>query len=445
MIVSIFILQPTGDVLVEKHNRSPLPRNVLDPLQEALLHADALEDVPPIIPGGRHYLINIIKHNMVFVAVVTSETPPLTVTEIMHAIVNVFEDYFGTINDRVVHREAVMIYQLLEEMNDNGFPLTMELNVLQEMIMKPTMLNRAQNAVGRRQRLSDTLPSGQLTSTHWRKAHARYPTNECFVDIEEEVDAIIGKSGTPIASSVTGTINCRCYLSGFPDLTLSFQNARFFDDVALHPCVRIAKWTSERIMSFVPPDGKFVLAQYFVHSLSQLPITVRANINYSKTGSGRIEIDLHSARPDQVVEGLQIQIRFPKAVSSASADAAEGHCSFQEMTKTLRWELKRLPESGSISLRGQVTLGVSEAIPDGTPPVQVKFKTTGYTASGLKVNRLDIYRETYKAFKGVKYITSAGDFQDIDFTFLQTLAAAQAARSCCPSLLSFHHCHFCGV
>ena len=94
-----------------------------------------------------------------------------------------------------------------------------------------------------------------------------------------------------------------------------------------------------------------------------------------------------------IITGLQIQIRFPKAVSSASADAAEGHCSFQEMTKTLRWELKRLPESGSISLRGQVTLGVSEAIPDGTPPVQVKFKTTGYTASGLKVNRLDIYRE----------------------------------------------------
>lgn len=31
--------------------------------------------------------------------------------------------------------------------------------------------------------------------------------------------------------------------------------------------------------------------------------------------------------------------------------------------------------------------------------------------SGLKVNRLDMYGEKYKPFKGVKYITKAGKFQ----------------------------------
>ena len=74
-----------------------------------------------------------------------------------------------------------------------------------------------------------------------------------FVDIEERVDAIISKSGTAITAAIQGTINCRSFLSGMPDLTLSFQNSRFFDDVALHPCVRLAKWSAERIMSFVPP------------------------------------------------------------------------------------------------------------------------------------------------------------------------------------------------
>jgi AP-3 complex subunit mu len=79
------------------------------------------------------------------------------------------------------------------------------------------------------------------------------PYTEVFVDIEERIDAIISKSGTPITAAIQGTINCRCALSGMPDLTLSFQNSRFFDDVALHPCVRLAKWSAERIMSFVPP------------------------------------------------------------------------------------------------------------------------------------------------------------------------------------------------
>jgi hypothetical protein len=42
--------------------------------------------------------------------------------------------------------------QLMEEMNDNGFPLTTESNVLQAMIMKPTMLNKASQLMGRRKK-----------------------------------------------------------------------------------------------------------------------------------------------------------------------------------------------------------------------------------------------------------------------------------------------------
>lgn len=32
-------------------------------------------------------------------------------------------------------------------------------------------------------------------------------------------------------------------------------------------------------------------------------------------------------------------------------------------------------------------------------------------APGLKVNRLDMYGEKYKPFKGIKYMTKAGKFQ----------------------------------
>lgn len=32
-------------------------------------------------------------------------------------------------------------------------------------------------------------------------------------------------------------------------------------------------------------------------------------------------------------------------------------------------------------------------------------------SSGLKVNRLDMYGEKYKPFKGIKYMTKAGKFQ----------------------------------
>jgi AP-3 complex subunit mu len=43
--------------------------------------------------------------------------------------------------------------------------------------------------------------------------------------------------------------------------------------------------------------------------------------------------------------------------------------------------------------------------------LQVQFIISQLAVSGLKVNRLDMYGEKYKPFKGVKYITKAGRFQ----------------------------------
>ena len=41
----------------------------------------------------------------------------------------------------------------------------------------------------------------------------------------------------------------------------------------------------------------------------------------------------------------------------------------------------------------------------------LQFSISQLAVSGLKVNRLDMYGEKYKPFKGVKYLTKAGRFQ----------------------------------
>jgi len=47
-----------------------------------------------------------------------------------------------------------------------------------------------------------------------------------------------------------------------PDLTLIFTNPRILDDISMHPCVRIARFERDRVISFVPPDGQFKLMNY---------------------------------------------------------------------------------------------------------------------------------------------------------------------------------------
>lgn len=57
------------------------------------------------------------------------------------------QDYFGDCSETVIMDNVVTVYELLEEMLDNGFPLATESNVLKEMIRPPTMLRSVVNTL----------------------------------------------------------------------------------------------------------------------------------------------------------------------------------------------------------------------------------------------------------------------------------------------------------
>ena len=133
--------------------------------------------------------------------------------------------------------------------------------------------------------VSEVLPTGQLSNIPWRRAGVKYTNNEAYFDVIEEVakyhflfvektsltlsrkvDAIIDKSGSTVSTEIHGYIDCSVKLTGMSDLTMSFVNPRLFDDVSFHPCVRYKKWESDRILSFVPPDGNFRLVSYHIGS-----------------------------------------------------------------------------------------------------------------------------------------------------------------------------------
>jgi len=81
--------------------------------------------------------------------------------------------------------------------------------------------------------------------------------NEIYFDIVEEIDAIIDSNNQMVSSGVYGTMKCKCHLSGTPECVLSFTDVSNLEDVAFHPCVRIARFERDRVLSFVPPDGTF--------------------------------------------------------------------------------------------------------------------------------------------------------------------------------------------
>jgi AP-3 complex subunit mu len=200
---------------------------------------------------------------MVLLAVTVQETPTLLVFEFLQRLIDIFVEYFGEFDETIIKDNFSTVYQILEEMMDFGYPLTTEPNALKAMIEPPTLISRLTSVtIGYKSGVSDTLPSATISNMPWRKADVKYAANEIYLDIIEEVDAIIDKHGQLVSFDVTGSIMGNSRLSGVPDLTLQFVDPSVIDDCSFHPCVRYNRYERDHAVSFVPPDGQFELMRY---------------------------------------------------------------------------------------------------------------------------------------------------------------------------------------
>ncbi|KXJ18699.1 AP-3 complex subunit mu-1 [Exaiptasia diaphana] len=413
MINSLFILNNTGDIFVEKHWKSVISRSICDHFFEAQTKASAPEDVPPVIATPHYYLISIYRNHLFFVAVVQSEVPPLFVIEFLHRAFDIFKDYFHVCSETTLKEHIVIVYELLEEMLDNGFPLATEPNILKELIKPPSIVSQVVNTVTGSSHVSSHLPTGQLSNVPWRRTGVKYTNNEIYFDVIEEIDCIIDKHGSVVFTEIQGVIDSVCKLSGMPDLTMSFINPRLLDDPSFHPCVRFKRWESEKVLSFVPPDGNYRLLSYHITTGAvAIPVYVKHQITYQEGGSGRFELTVGPKQTmGKTVEDVAVTIPFPKQVLNVNLTPTVGSYSYDPVRKELKWEVgKILPQKLPV-LRGSMSLQTGVPPPDESTTISVDFRIPQLSASGIKVSRLDLYGEKYKPFKGVKYVTKAGRFQ----------------------------------
>jgi len=411
MIHSLFIINTSGDVCLEKHWKSVVPRSVCDYFLRALRAAPAPEEVPCVLAAPHHYLVSVLRSGCFYVAVCVAEVPPLFLVEFLHRAVDIFEEYLGEVTEAALKEHHVLLYELLDELLDNGFPLATEGNILKELIRPPNLLRTLANQVTGKTNITHTLPAAQLSNVPWRRAGVKYTSNDMFLDLTEEVDAILDPRGGVVAAGVTGRVDCLVRLSGTPDLTLSFTNPRLLDDVSFHPSVRLRRWEEQRVLSFVPPDGQFRLLTYSVAGQAALPLYLRHSVAFAETG-GRLDLTLGPRNTQgRQVEGIQLSIPLPRCVLSCSVVGSQGRHSFDPHTRLLVWEVGKLDPGRLPNLRGTLSLQSGVPLPDSNPCIGVQFSIPGLALSGLRVNSLDLHGEAYKPFKGVKYATKAGDFQ----------------------------------
>lgn len=300
MIHSVFILDAAGQVLIEKHYRAHAPRaDTLSQWHRA--RAEALTSAPrPFLPTPRGVLMHLQRDGLVYLASVLSDVPPTVVTHFLSCLVDVLADFFGAaaVTEDVIKDNFVTVYQLLDEMLDHGHPLTIDSNNLKDLIAPPpSMFDRVLDTLGADSQKVPTVltsPSVVPSPVPWRSAQVKYTQNEVFVDVIETVHATFSSSTRSLSHyAIHGAVNVNCRLSGTPHITMHMRATNcapaslFEEDVALHHCVREPIFHEHKILSFIPPDGRFQLMSFVVRDTSAcaLPVDVQARFTVDNNPS----------------------------------------------------------------------------------------------------------------------------------------------------------------
>ncbi|VDO65795.1 unnamed protein product [Schistosoma margrebowiei] len=359
MLQSLFIINQSNEICLEKHWTKNISKTVYDTFFDAVTKY-AAGDVPPILETPSNSLIHILRNNLYFLYLIihTILVPPLLVIEFLDCVHSIIEDYFGSVTETSIKENVVSIYEILDEMLDGGFPLATESNILKEIVRPPNFLQSLTDAVtGKNTIIGSTLPTNQLSNIRWRRSGVNYTSNETYFDLIEKIDAIIDRSGYVISKEIHGSVECLIKLSGTPDITLAFTNHRLIDDANLHPCIRFSRWKRERILSFIPPDGKFCLFNYHVSSLSpvSLPIILRHNVLLRERG-GRLDVVVVPKTMGKPVENVKLTIQLPPEVLNITASPSVGRTSFDVTSKLFQWDIGRIEtKSPNPSMKSSVT------------------------------------------------------------------------------------------
>jgi AP-1 complex subunit mu len=212
---ALFLLDMKGRVLISRDYRgdvaAPQAERAFAKLMEG--EGDPGSHEPVLLENGVTYLF--IQHNNVYVMIASRQNcNAASLLLFLHRVVEVFKHYFEELEEESLRDNFVVVYELLDEMMDFGYPQYTEAKILSEFIK--TDAYRMEVAV--------RPPMAVTNAVSWRMEGIKYKKNEVFLDVVESVNILVNSNGQLIRSDVVGALKMRTYLSGMPECKLGLND-----------------------------------------------------------------------------------------------------------------------------------------------------------------------------------------------------------------------------
>lgn len=102
-------------------------------------------------------------------------------------------EYFKELEEESIRDNFVIVYELLDEMMDFGYPQTTESKILQEYVISFWQFADARYITQESHKLEVQArpPMAVTNAVSWRSEGIRYRKNEVFLDVVESVNLLV--------------------------------------------------------------------------------------------------------------------------------------------------------------------------------------------------------------------------------------------------------------
>ncbi|KAJ1841513.1 clathrin associated protein complex medium subunit, partial [Coemansia sp. RSA 2708] len=395
MLSAVFIYNQKGEVLISRLYRHDVKRSVADVFRVHVISAVGAARSPVTTLGSTSFF-HIRYDNLWVCAVARHNVNAALVFEFLYRLLGLGVAYFGRFDEEAVKNNFVLVYELLDEVLDFGYPQNLEVDTLKLYVTTESVRTRA----------AAVAPQITMQATGamaWRRQDIAYKKNEAFVDVIESVNLLVSAKGTVLRADVQGQIVMRSFLSGMPECKFGLNDKLLLDqasgveiaDCQFHQCVRLGRFDVDRTISFIPPDGEFELMRYRAADNVNLPFKVLPvvrergrQVEYEVLVKANFSAKLSAS-------GMVVTIPTPPSATTCRIKVSgAGKAKYHPEENALVWKISRLQGLQETSLTAVVDLAaMSKPAPWSRPPISLDFQVLMFTASGLLVRFLKVFEK----------------------------------------------------
>ena len=214
MISQLFVLAPNGHTIVHKDYRGDVPKEAPEIFLRKVVEK---QDTPVFQVDGVNYIC-VRKNGLFFMCTTVYNVSPAFVIELLTQLTKVCKDYIGVLNEESLRKNFTLIYELVDEILDFGWPQSASTAELQPLVYNTAAPVTAAKDAGRGGALSALKSTPKTMSSKavhkpisLRDSSGRGDKNEIFVDVIDRISATFTSNGQVRTFTIDGSIQMKSY------------------------------------------------------------------------------------------------------------------------------------------------------------------------------------------------------------------------------------------